>query len=59
MINFRVCLFLFSRVNNCLKVLNLAPPITKKQIKMKYFELAKQLHPDVTDQENKDKSKKK
>lgn len=39
--------FYFSKVIKSLKLLQLTPPTTKKEIKSKYFELAKQLHPDI------------
>ena len=39
--------YTFSKVNKSLKILSLIPPVTKKQIKLKYFELAKQHHPDI------------
>lgn len=49
--------FGFSKIARSLKVLQLTPPTTKKQIKAKYFELAKQLHPDVNEQEKSSSSK--
>jgi DnaJ-class molecular chaperone len=38
-----------TKIEGCLKLLQLTPPTTKKEIKSKYFEFAKQLHPDIKD----------
>lgn len=38
---------LFSKISNSLKLLQLTPPTTKKNIKSKYMILAKQFHPDM------------
>ena len=47
----------FSKISNSLKLLQLTPPVTKMQVKTKYKELAKQLHPDMTIENGKNKSK--
>lgn len=39
-------IFAFGRVSDCLKVLELQKPVTKKEIKKRYLELAKKYHPD-------------
>ena len=44
---------LFSKIPSSLKLLNISPPTTKKQIKSKYMELAKRLHPDLKNNKNK------
>ena len=46
----------FSKITNSLKKLQLTPPISKLQIKTRYKELAKQLHPDMTMENGKKKS---
>ena len=40
----------FGRIADSLKTLHLTPPITKKDVKMKYLEMAKLLHPDVNEE---------
>lgn len=48
--------YFFSKISSSLKLLNLTPPTNKKAIKSKYLELAKQLHPDITTEDDKKKS---
>lgn len=44
----------FSKISHSLKLLSLSPPTTQQQIKAKYKEKAKLLHPDMaTDREHK------
>jgi DnaJ-class molecular chaperone len=49
-IGLSIAKFSLTRAEACLGVLKLNPPTTKKEIKTRYLELAKQLHPDVTDE---------
>ena len=47
---------LFSRIKASLKLLQITPPTTKKEIKKKYLEMAKSLHPDIKEEDGKVKS---
>ena len=47
---------LFSKIKSSLKLLSITPPTTKKQIKKKYLEMAKSLHPDIKEEDGKVKS---
>lgn len=49
---FRTALiFRFGKIADSLKALSVTPPTTHKEIKTKYLQLAKKLHPDTKEED--------
>ncbi len=44
-------IFRFGKIADSLKSLSVTPPTTHKQIKTKYLQLAKRLHPDTKEED--------
>ena len=46
----------FSKISDSMALLQLSPPTTRREIRTKYIELAKQHHPDITLKDGRTKS---